>query len=87
MGSAQLCDDPLAVQAGSQQPPDGVNIDVNVVWSQKCGANPSHAREQEFFRMLNVCETNISSDEVKQSNLAFWKPVMFLQLRKVSWGQ
>ena len=31
MDSAQLCEDPLAVLAASEQPPDGVNIDVNVV--------------------------------------------------------
>ena len=43
VGSAQLCDNPLAVQAASEQPPDGVNIDVNVVRSQECGAHPGHA--------------------------------------------
>ena len=66
VGSAQLCDDPLAVQAASQQPPDGVSTDVNIVQSQECGAHPGHAREQELSKMLNVCETNLSSKEVKR---------------------
>ena len=65
MCSAQLCDDPLSVQAASQQPPDGANIDVNVVRSQKCGVHPGHAREQELSKMVNVCETNLSSEEAK----------------------
>ena len=43
VGSAQLYDDSLTVQAAPQQPPDGVNIDVNVVRSQKCGVHPGHA--------------------------------------------
>ena len=66
VGLAQLCDGPLVVQAASQQPPDGVNIDVNVVRSQQCGAHPDHAREQEISKMANVCETNLSSEEAKR---------------------
>ena len=87
MGSAQLCDDPLAVQAASQQPTDEVNIDVNVVWSQKCGVYPGHAREQEFFKMLNVCETNLSSEEAKQLRSCILEASDVLLLMKMSWGQ
>ena len=39
---------------------------MNVVRSQKCDVHPGHAQEQELSKMLNVCETNLSSEEVKR---------------------
>lgn len=87
VGSAKLCDDPLAVQAASEQPPDGVNIDVHVVRSQKCDAHPRDEREQEqqLSKMLNVSETNLSSEEAKRTTSCFLEANG--QSRKMSWGQ
>ena len=84
MGSAQLCDDPLPVQAASEQPPDGVNIDVNVVRSQKCDAPRGNEREQELSKMLRPTSHQRKRSE---SDLVFWKPMMFFQSSKMSWGQ
>lgn len=57
---------------------------MNGVQSPECDAHPGTVREQELFNKLNVCETNLSSEEAKQLRSHVLKDNDALQLRKMN---
>ena len=71
VGSAQPCADPLATTPAFKQLPDEADVKVHVVQSQMREAQPVDERGQKLAQMLNICESNLSSEDAKRLKSQF----------------